>query len=555
MKLKNKAILALALSISFVMASTSLADEPAPGAQPGAQASELAAPAENNENNSGGGTGSEDLGQENSSQEEEKLELNQDYEEPAALQAVNPDNTDGTTKEDFSKAIDPKFDGIKAKENIYEGSYDKEKREVTVKILDPSKKFSELKGTGLIAGLNDLYKNNNLVKIKVGDSEVRDLVAIGQASADDTAFLQNLAQIVGSDIGLAVKGQGQNINSLADFVGGDIVLKLTIKTKEGKEETIDYHIKGVSDNKHAPDLCPIPEKLKEDFSTKIDPMFDGIKEKPGVYEGKYDKDKKEVTVKILDEKKSVGELRGTGLAAGLADLYENDNLVKVKVGDEDERDLVAISNAVGNDKTAMMQAFAQIFGADIGNAIDKSGADIKLGTFIGKRIPLKLTIKKPGCEEEITLTYYLNGVDKDGKVPPKKNPEDKPEDKPQPKPSDDYNYDFYLPSKDDDKEEKKEESKDGRSDEELIADIEETDKEINDVLDKNEEKKKEENKEKEDDKKPSKEKESDVENKKKKSKEAPGKKGNPKTGVASVGYLGGLAAISMAGIVASRKRK
>lgn len=303
----------------------------------------------------------------------------------------------------------------------------------------------------------------------------------------------------------------------------------------------------------------MPEKLEEDFSTKIDPMFDGIKEKPGVYEGKYDKDKKEVTVKILDEKKSVGELRGTGLAAGLADLFEDGNLVKVKVGDEDERDLVAISNAVGNDKTAMMQAFAQIFGADIGNAIDKSGADIKLGTFIGKRIPLKLTIKKPGCEEEITLTYYLNGVDKDGKVPPKKNSEDKPEDKPQPKPSDDYNYDFYLPSKDDDKEEKKEEnkeeSKDGRSDEELIADIEETDKEINDVLDKNEEKKKEDNKEKEEEKKPSKEKESDVDSKKKKSKAAPGKKGNPKTGVASVGYLGGLAAISMAGIVASRKRK
>ena len=379
-------------------------------------------------------------------------------------------------------------------------------------------------------------------------------MAIGQASADDTEFLQNLAQIVGSDIGLAVKGQGQSINSLADFVGGDIVLKLTIKTKDGKEETIDYHIKGVSDNKHAPDLCPMPEKLEEDFSAKIDPMFDGIKEKPGVYEGKYDKDKKEVTVKILDEEKSVGELNGTGLAAGLADLFENDNLVKVKVGDIEERDLISISNAVGNDKTAMMQAFAQIFGADIGNAIDNSGKNIKLGTFIGKRIPLKLTIKKPGCEEEITLTYYLSGVDKDGKVPPKENPEDK---KPQPRPSDDYNYDFYLPSVDDkdEKKEEKEESKDSRSDADLIADIEETDKEINDVLGKNEEKKKEENKEKEEEKKPSKEKESDVENKKKKSKAAPAKKGNPKTGVASVGYLGGLAAISMAGIVASRKRK
>ena len=52
MKLKNKAILALALSMSFVMASNSLADEPAPAA--GTESSEPAAPAENSENNLGG---------------------------------------------------------------------------------------------------------------------------------------------------------------------------------------------------------------------------------------------------------------------------------------------------------------------------------------------------------------------------------------------------------------------------------------------------------------------------------------------------------------------
>lgn len=55
MKLKNKAILALALSMSFVMASNSLAAEPDAGAQAGAQASEPAASAGNNENNTGGG--------------------------------------------------------------------------------------------------------------------------------------------------------------------------------------------------------------------------------------------------------------------------------------------------------------------------------------------------------------------------------------------------------------------------------------------------------------------------------------------------------------------
>ena len=140
---------------------------------------------------------------------------------------------------------------------------------------------------------------------------------------------------------------------------------------------------------------------------------------------------------------------------------------------------------------------------------------------------------------------------------PQPQPEPKPEPKPQPRPSDDYNYDFYLPSEDEEKEDKKEESKDARSDAELIANIEETDKEIKDVLDKNEEKKKEENKEKEnkeEDKKPEKE-EANPEKGKKDKKAAPAKNSNPKTGVASLGYLGGLAAISLAGLVGTKKRK
>lgn len=143
---------------------------------------------------------------------------------------------------------------------------------------------------------------------------------------------------------------------------------------------------------------------------------------------------------------------------------------------------------------------------------------------------------------------------------PQPQPEPKPEPQPQPRPSDDYNYDFYLPSNDeekDDKKEEKEESKDERSDEELAADIVDTDKKIKDVLDKNEEKKKEENKEKEnkeEDKKPEKE-EANPEKGKKDKKAAPAKNSNPKTGVASLGYLGGLAAVSLAGLLGTKKRK
>ena len=36
---------------------------------------------------------------------------------------------------------------------------------------------------------------------------------------------------------------------------------------------------------------------------------------------------------------------------------------------------------------------------------------------------------------------------------------------------------------------------------------------------------------------------------------APAKSNNPKTGVASLGYLAGLSAVSMAGIIASRKKE
>ena len=136
-------------------------------------------------------------------------------------------------------------------------------------------------------------------------------------------------------------------------------------------------------------------------------------------------------------------------------------------------------------------------------------------------------------------------------------PQPKPEDKPDDKPSDYNNYDIFIPTIDEKEEKKEEEPKDGRSDEELIADIEKTDKEINDVLDKNEEKKKEENKEKEnkeEDKKPEKE-EANPEKGKKDKKAAPAKNSNPKTGVASLGYLGGLAAVSLAGLLGTKKRK
>ena len=575
MKINKSAILALALSMSFVVTNTALAAEE--NVDPASETASVA------ENSIGGGKGLQELESETPeeqtttpleeneeganeksdlelNEEEPELEISED-EEHVDLTAVPPTNEEGTTEEEFSKAVDPLFKNVKNKDGVYEGKYDKDKKEVTVNILNKEKSFAELSGTGLIDGLTALYKNNNLVKLQVGDQEVRDLLAIGNDSTDEAGLMNNLKQIIGLDIANQIAGKGGKINNLGDFVGKDVVLKLTIKDKTGKEIPLEYHIKGVINHDFYPNVCPLPDDLEKEFSENVDKKFDSISTKEGIYEGSYDKDKKEITVKILDETKGIKELSGTGLIKGLTDLYENNNLVKVKIGNQDERDLVEIAKAMGNDKAQLMQALAQIVGADIGNAIDKSGASIKLGTFIGKELPIKLTVKKPGCEEEKTLIYILKGVDKNGKVPggdddkkpnPDQKPQPKPEDKPTDKDDDDFDFGYFFPGIIGGEDESKKDSTENKEEKEDDKKVEEKDnKEDNKSEEENKEKDNKE--EKPSDKKENKENEAKKDTNKQAS--APAKSNNPKTGVASLGYLAGLSAVSMAGIIASRKKE
>lgn len=574
MKINKSAILALALSMSFVVTNTALAAEE--NVDPASETASVA------ENSIGGGKGLQELESETPEQpttpleeneedanEEADLELNEEEpeleisedEEHVDLTAVPPTNEEGTTEEEFSKAVDPLFKNVKNKDGVYEGKYDKDKKEVTVNILNKEKSFAELSGTGLIDGLTALYKNNNLVKLQVGDQEVRDLLAIGKASTDDANLMVNFKQIIGLDIANQIAGKGGKINNLGDFVGKDVVLKLTIKDKDGKEIPLEYHIKGVINHDSYPNVCPLPDALGKEFSENVDKKFDSISTKEGIYEGSYDKEKKEITVKILDETKGIKELSGTGLIKGLTDLYENNNLVKVKIGNQDERDLVEIAKAMGNDKAQLMQALAQIVGADIGNAIDNSGASIKLGTFIGKELPIKLTVKKPGCEEEKTLIYILKGVDKNGKVPggdddkkpnPDQKPQPKPEDKPTDKDDDDFDFGYFFPGIIGGEDESKKDPTENKEEKEDDKKVEEKDnKEDNKSEEENKEKDNKE--EKPSDKKENKENEAKKDTNKQAS--APAKSNNPKTGVASLGYLAGLSAVSMAGIIASRKKE
>lgn len=155
-------------------------------------------------------------------------------------------NDKDTVKANFEKVIDPMFENIKKKDGVYLGKYDKENKKVTVAIMDKTKPFSELKGTGLVAGIKDLLKNHNLIKYQVGTQTERDLKAIEKASGTEQELVNNLAQIVGSDIGNEINGQGSNINTLADFIGKKITLKLTVQEPdcEGNAVELTYTIEG-----------------------------------------------------------------------------------------------------------------------------------------------------------------------------------------------------------------------------------------------------------------------------------------------------------------------
>ena len=151
-------------------------------------------------------------------------------------------------------------------------------------------------------------------------------------------------------------------------------------------------------------------------------------------------------------------------------------------------------------------------------------------------------------------SYVLSPFEKEkpeDKKPEDKKPEDKkPEDKkpenkkPEAKPS----TPDYAPSTPDTKPATP--AEDSNEVDKLIKDLNESEKKINDLLEQNEKENAELNKK---GKKEADKKEAD---KKDKKKQAPAKQGsNPKTGVVGLGSVASLAAISMAGIVATRKRK
>lgn len=159
------------------------------------------------------------------------------------------------------------------------------------------------------------------------------------------------------------------------------------------------------------DDCKTEEALAAQFEEAANAIFEKVGSKEGVYVGKFDPATKTVKVAILDKNQGAKNISGTGLIAGLTDLYENHYLTKVQVGKQPERDLKEIAKALGNDKVQVQQNFKLIFGSDILGAVQKEGNTGKLADFIGKSVELKLTVQQPGCENAVTLTYKVSGAE------------------------------------------------------------------------------------------------------------------------------------------------
>ncbi|MDU5187086.1 MAG: hypothetical protein E6209_08920, partial [Finegoldia magna] len=204
--------------------------------------------------------------------------------------------------------------------------------------------------------------------------------------------------------------------------------KVTIpadKVKDGSE--VKATAKDEAGNKSpeakakTPDTCLPKYALQEQFEKESGKMFDGIGTKEGIYEGVFDKENKEVTVKIFDKNQKAQELSGTGLIDGLIELYKNNHLAKVQIGDGKVLDLKELEEKAPESG----MTFAQILKLAIGSGMltevqDANNQTGNLSDFINKTVHLHLTLHQEGCEEagDVVLTYTINGVDGNDKEAP-----------------------------------------------------------------------------------------------------------------------------------------
>lgn len=154
--------------------------------------------------------------------------------------------------------------------------------------------------------------------------------------------------------------------------------------------------------------CMTTEALKAQFEEAANAKFENVGSMKDVFVGNYDADNHTVTVAIMDKEKSFTSLSGTGLVAGLTDLFENNSLVKFKIGNRDERDLNSIWKNSSNNKKKFQQNVAQLVGMDMANALNVQSIN-NLGDFVDKQVSLKLTVQEPDCDNASTINYTVEG--------------------------------------------------------------------------------------------------------------------------------------------------
>lgn len=165
-------------------------------------------------------------------------------------------------KKQFEEAANPMFEGVAQRKDAYIGKFDETTHTVTVAIIDKDAKLTEMSGSGLIAGLTKLYKENKLTKIKISENDPIDLNAVWEYAksvlpeADKNneekikaSFMGNLKVLIGGHVGNTLKnGVALDLNkdTLELFIDKEVKLNLTIEQPGcGNATNIVYTIKGV----------------------------------------------------------------------------------------------------------------------------------------------------------------------------------------------------------------------------------------------------------------------------------------------------------------------
>ena len=204
-----------------------------------------------------------------------------------------------------------------------------------------------------------------------------------------------------------------------------VITVLAEKVKDGTEVTAKAKDKAGNVSKEGidtakPVACLTKEALQKQFEDASDAMFGGIGKKEGIYEGTYDKENKNVTVKIFDKDKNAIELSGTGLISGMVKLYRNNHLSQIKIGEKGQvLNLSAIEKATTG--ITFEQTLKQIIGTELLKAVQTPDNQTgHLSDFINKTVELHITLHQEGCAEagDVTLTYTIKGVDGTDKTAP-----------------------------------------------------------------------------------------------------------------------------------------